>query len=104
MPAMCARPLTACWEIALSAPATNGAIDRIVGHVAGFGIEDGFAQSRICIRIAATRAGRDSYFLDELGEEFAAFGVRRALLVLNRMPLRMSGHLSLSILNRNFCD
>ena len=42
----------------------------------------------------AAGAGGHGNFLNELGEEFAALGVSRALLVLNRMPLRMSGHLS----------
>src|SRR5882762_5938274 len=84
--------------------ATDSPIDRVVGHVPGLGIEDGFAQPRIGVGIAAAGAGCDGDFLDELGEEFAALGVSRALLVLNRMPLRMSGHLSLSVLKRNFCD
>jgi len=58
--------------------------------------------ARIGVGVAAAGAGRDGYFLDELGEEFAALGVSRALLVLNRMPLRMSGHLRLTILKENF--
>ena len=72
--------------------AADGPIDRVVGHVAGLGVENGLAQARVSIRVPAAGARRDRNFLDELGEEFAALGVSRALLVLDAMPLRMSGH------------
>src|ERR1700687_4880207 len=68
------------------------ALDRIVGHVAGFRIVDCLAQPRVAIRIAATRASGDGYFLDEFSEQFAALGIERALLMLDTMPLRVSGH------------
>jgi len=86
----------------LSIPAPHGAIDRVVGHVAGLSVQNGFAQTRVGIRVTATRARRHGNFLDEFGEEFAALGVSCTLLVLNRVPLRMSGHLSLLILKRDF--
>ena len=73
--------------------ATDRAIDRVVGHVAGLGVENGFAQARVSVRVTAAGARRDGHFLDELGKQFAALGIERAFLVLNPMPLRMSGHL-----------
>ena len=53
------------------------------------------------IRVGITAPGsrRHSQFLDELGEKLAALGVGRALLVLNRMPLRMSRHGKRSLLS-----
>src|SRR5437867_3098589 len=74
--------------------ASNRTINRVVGHVATLGIEDGLAQSCIAFWIAATRTRGDSDFFNKLREKFAALGIERTLLVLNTMPLRMSGHLS----------
>jgi len=51
----------------------------------GFGRGDGGLQSGIHIRIAAI-AGRDHDFFDHAGENFPAFGVKRALLVLDCRP------------------
>src|SRR5260370_31950839 len=72
--------------------AADGPIDRVVGHVAGLGVENGLAQARVSVGIPPASARRDRNFLDRLGEKFAALGVSRALLVLDAMPLRMSGH------------
>src|SRR5882724_3584198 len=77
-------------------------IDRIVGHVAGLSVEDGLAQPRVRVGIASAGAGGNGNLFDELGKEFAALGVSSALFMLNRMPLRMSGHLRLTILKENF--
>ena len=46
--------------------ATNGAVDRVVRHVAGFRVGNRFAQTRVRIGIAAACPRRDSQFLDEL--------------------------------------
>src|SRR5882762_4362588 len=79
-------------------------IDRIVGHVAGLGVENGLAQARVRVGITAAGPGGDGNLFDELSEEFAALGVSGALFMLNRMPLRMSGHLSLTILKEISID
>ena len=50
------------------------------------GGEDGRAQTRIAIRIAAAILGGNADFLDETGEDLATLGVERALLVLNCGP------------------
>ena len=42
--------------------------------------------------VAAADSGRDRNLFDERGEGFTALGVGRSLLVLDRMPLRMSRH------------
>ena len=70
--------------------APDGAIDRFIRHVAGLGVGNRLAQTRVGIRVAAARARRDRQFLDEFGKEFPALGIERALLMLNRMPFRMS--------------
>ena len=73
--------------------AADRAIDRVVGHVAGFGVGNGFTQPRVRVRITAAGASGNRDFLDKFSEELAALRVSRALLVLNRVPLGMSGHL-----------
>src|SRR5690349_10476479 len=71
---------------------SNRAVDRVVGHVARLGVVDRLAQTRVCIRIAAAATSRDSDLFNKLREQFAALGIERAFLVLDTMPLRMSGH------------
>jgi hypothetical protein len=70
------------------------ALDRVVGHVTALGIENGLAQARVRIRITAAATRRDGNFFNKLREQFAALGIERAFLMLNTMPLRMSGHWS----------
>ncbi len=82
--------------------AAYGAIDRVVRHVPGLGVGNRFAQPRIGVRITAAATRCDRQFFNEFGEELAAFGIRRALLVLNRMPLRMSRHVKSVILQSIF--
>ena len=50
------------------------------------------ASERVCLGVAAPVAGGDGDRARQLGEQLATLGVGRALLVLNRRPLRMSGH------------
>ena len=44
------------------------------------------------VGVAAADARGDRHLADDLGEQLAALGVGRALLVLDRVPLGMSGH------------
>src|SRR5215207_486829 len=74
---------------------TDRAVDRIVRHVAALGIEDRLAQTCVGVWIATATTRGDGDFLDEFGKQFAALGIERAFLVLDTMPFRMSGHLSL---------
>src|ERR1044071_2140749 len=74
--------------------ATYRALDGVVGHVTALGIKDGLAQTRIRIRVTAAGTRRDGNLFNKLREQFAALGIERAFLVLNTMPLRMSGHWS----------
>src|SRR5262249_54361831 len=70
----------------------NRAVDGVVWHVAGLGIIDRLAQTRVRIRVAAAATRCDSDLFNKLREQFAALGIERAFLMLNTMPLRMSGH------------
>src|SRR5205807_5731100 len=49
-------------------------------------------QSRVHVGVAAAGPRRDGQLFDEARENLPALGVRRALLVLDRMPLGMAGH------------
>ena len=55
-------------------------------HVLGFGRENGAAQPRIGVRIAAAILGGNRNFLDQTGKNLAALGVERALLMLDCGP------------------
>ena len=67
--------------------ALDGAFDVVGGHVLRFGCGDGATEARVAVGIAATAGlGGDGDFLDEAGEDLAAFGVKRALLVLDCRP------------------
>src|SRR6185369_194276 len=79
----------------LACATTNRALDRVVRHVAALGVEDGLAQTRVGVRIAAAAARRDGDLFNKLRKQFAALGIERAFLVLDTMPFRMSGHLGL---------
>src|SRR5256885_11358554 len=72
----------------LTGATTNRAIDRVIGHVAGLGISNRFAQACIAFGIAAAAACRDGDLLNKLREQFAALGVERAFLVLDTVPFR----------------
>ena len=61
-------------------------------HVARLRIGDDRAEPRVHVGVAAAGAGRHGQFLDEAREDLAALGVGGALLVLDRVPLGMAGH------------
>src|SRR5262249_30284713 len=63
--------------------ALDRALDIVGGHVFGFSRRDGGAQARSAIRIPAAVLGSNADFLDKTGEDLAALGVQRALLVFN---------------------
>ena len=73
-------------------PAANGALDVVGGHVVRLRVGDDPAQPGIHVGIAAAGAGGDRQLLDEAGENLPALGVEGALLVLDRGPLGMAGH------------
>ena len=56
------------------------------------GGQDGGAQARIRVRIAAAHTCGNRDFADHFGEGAAALGVGSSFLVLNRRPFRMTGH------------
>src|SRR5438445_9471438 len=76
----------------LTGAATNRALDVVGGHVVRLGVGDDRPQSRVHVGVAAAGPRRDGQLFDEARENLPALGVRRALLVLDRMPLGMAGH------------
>src|SRR6185437_2647323 len=70
----------------------NGTLDVVGGHVFAFGREDGGAQPRIAVGIAAAIFSRNADFLDKTGKNLAPLGVERAFFMFNCCPLRMPGH------------
>ena len=71
--------------------ALNGALDVVGRHIFGLGRSHGRSQPGIAVRIATTLGG-DRDFLQQAGEDLAALGIQRALLVLNCGPFGMAGH------------
>ena len=69
--------------------AHDGLLDVVGGHAGGLGRQNGGAQPRIAVRIAARSRG-DGDFLDDARERFPALGVRSRLLVLNGGPFGMA--------------
>ena len=69
--------------------AHDGLLDVVGRHADGFGGEDGGAQARIGVRIAAA-AGGDRDFLDDARKTLSALGVQGRLLVLNGGPFGMA--------------
>src|ERR1700741_3536811 len=70
----------------LAGAALDGALDVVGGHVLALGGEDGGAQTRIAVGIAATVFGGNADFLDQASKNLAALGIERALLVLDCGP------------------
>src|ERR1700728_5337754 len=87
-----------CGAGQFAGPALDGPLDIVGRHVFSLGRDDRTTQAGIGIRIAAAVLRSDADFLDETGEDLAALGVERALLVLNCGPFRMAGHGSTSYL------
>src|SRR5208283_1256762 len=71
--------------------ALDGAFDVVGRHVLGLSRHDSRTQPRVHVGIAP-RLRRHRDFLDETGEDLAALGVKRALLMLDGCPFRMAGH------------
>src|SRR5438105_11039702 len=76
----------------LAGAALGGAIDGVLRHVVGRCLIYGESQSRVGRDIAATEFGRDRDLADEAGEDLAALGVGRSLLVLDVRPLAVASH------------
>src|ERR1041385_3054992 len=76
--------------------ATDRTFDGVVRHIPALGVEDRLTQTRVGIRIPAAATRRDGDLFNKLGEQLPALGIERALLMLDTMPLRMSGHRSRS--------
>jgi len=68
------------------------ALDIVVRHVGRAAFEQGHAQARVHVGIAAGELCGDGDFLAELGKNLAAFGVNGALEVFYLRPFAMSGH------------
>ena len=64
----------------------DGALDVVGGHVDALGLVHRRAQAGVGVGVAAADARRDGHLADDLGEDLAALGVERALLVLDRVP------------------
>src|SRR4051812_15183100 len=69
----------------------DGALDVIRRHVLGLRGGHGGTQTGILLRVASGFRG-NSDFLDEAGEDLAAFGVESALLLVYFRPFTIAGH------------
>src|SRR6266853_2715066 len=76
----------------LAGAALGGAIDGVLRHVVGRRLVHRESQPRVGRDIAAAELGRDRDLADEAGEDLAALGVGRSLLVLDVRPLAVAGH------------
>ena len=72
--------------------ALDGARDVVGRHVFFLGLGHRGAQTWIKCRIAAAEAGGNRNFLDQLGEDLAAFGVLPSLAMLDVGPFGMPCH------------
>ena len=77
----------AAFEFARAAH--DGALDVVVRHRNGFGGQDGSAETRVPVGIAAI-ARSDHDFFDDAGEDLAALGVESGLFMLDGRPFRMA--------------
>src|SRR5207248_11632790 len=76
----------------LPGPAVNRPLDVLLRHRRVTRLLDGEAERWVGVDVAAAVAGGDGDRARELREELAALGVGGALLVLDRGPLRVTGH------------
>ncbi len=76
----------------LPGAASQSPLDVVIGHIFIFGGQDGGAQTRIRIRVAAAHASGNGDFTNEFRENAAALGVGGRLFVFNRSPLGMARH------------
>src|SRR2546425_4702178 len=77
----------------LARAALDSASDIVLRHVDVARLFHRQAEPVITVRIAPTLSGRDRDLPGHLGELLALLGVGEGLLVLDRRPLGMSGHL-----------
>ena len=68
------------------------ALDVLLRHRLGLGGVDRRSQSRIVVGVAATELGGHSDLTNELRELRTALGVGRRLVMLDLLPLTMTGH------------
>jgi len=77
----------------------DGALDVVVGHVGGLGFGDDGGQAGVVGGVAAAAGlDRHDHLTGDLGKDLGPLGVRRALGLLDIVPLGMSGHISRSLL------
>src|SRR5438309_11059288 len=79
--------LVVIYALGVAAAAFDGAVDSVVRHVGRLCVQNAFAQTRVCVRITAARAGSDRYLFDKLCKDLAALRIRRAFLMLYCVPL-----------------
>src|SRR5579872_7501352 len=87
----------------LPSAARQGAFNVVIGHIFIFGRQNGGAQTRIGIRVAAAHASGNGDFADKFREYAAALGVGGRLLMFNCSPLGMPRHGNRLVRN-NFGD
>src|SRR5690554_2281581 len=75
----------------------NRTLNRILGHIGGFGLVDIHAHFVIGVEVPAAAARRRGDLLDQCAEDFAALGVFAALFMLNIRPFTMSSHRDTSL-------
>ena len=77
---------------ALPGAASDGAFDVLLRHIELARFFDRHFQAVVCLGIGRATLGGEDDLLAQLREERAPLGVDFALLQLDVMPLRMSGH------------
>jgi hypothetical protein len=75
-----------------SGPALDGALHRVLRHVAFRGLFHCHPQPRIAGHVGTADTGGDGDLLDQPGEEGAALGVLAPLAVLDVGPFGVAGH------------
>jgi len=70
----------------------DGAVDVVGRHAVLARRQHRGPETRIGVDVAAAETRGNGDLLDQLGEQLAAPGILQSLLVLDRAPLRMTGH------------
>ena len=79
---------------AFARPLRDRPLDVVLRHRGVSRLLNGERQRGVAVGVASAFAGGDRDRTGQLGELLAAAGVDHRLLVLDRVPLRMSGHRS----------
>ena len=79
---------------AFARPLRDRPLDVVLGHRGVSRLLNGERQRGVAVGVASAFAGGDRDRAGQLGELLAAAGVDHRLFVLDRVPLRMSGHRS----------